>query len=63
MDIEKFERVSKVLNEIRREADRNDGKVDIGRNTKKWDAIFFAEIFLEKLAYEAKFLGNITSNI
>ena len=59
----KLERVSKVLNLIRQEAQAKDGHITIRPQSKEWDAIFFAEEYLRSTAEKLELLSNLTRSV
>jgi len=59
----KLERVSKVLNLIRQEAQCKNGYIIIRPESKQWDAIFFAEEFLQSMAGKLEVLSDLTRSV
>lgn len=61
--MERILEISKTLNKIRQEAGKyKTHSVVIRPHSKEWDAIFFAEILLEKMVNEATILLDISQN-
>ena len=59
----KLERVSKVLNLIRQEAQCKDGHITIHPDSKEWDAIFFAEEYFRSMARQLELLSDLTRSV
>lgn len=59
----KLERVSKILNLIRQEAESKDGYIIIRPQSKEWDAIFFAEEYFRSMTRQLELLSDLTRSV